>query len=329
MSGKDDLDYNSESRDRRLWVSPYESRTLTTELSRSRSPMDNDRDDDSDRDRDRNRRLDRTRRTERPRTTGGGRRAPAERRVYVSNIPYEYKWQDLKDLFRKEVGEVSYVELFNDENNRPRGTAVIEFESAELAQKAVDTMHRYELKGRKLVVKESGPSSRLDDFDRDRHNRTMKTDMRGGRDFQRGSEIGSANKIGNTYGLSTVFLESLGITGPLVNKVFVANLDYKVDEKQLKEVFKIAGKVVSVDISKDQDGKSRGFAVVEYEHPVEAVQSISMLHNQTYYDRKMSVRMDRVSEKQETTSTKLPPGLKGLGMGLGVNGTALVDVASK
>ena len=52
------------------------------------------------------------------------------------------------------VGEVSYVELFNDENNRPRGCAVIEFESAELAHKAVDTMHRYELKGRKLVVKE-------------------------------------------------------------------------------------------------------------------------------------------------------------------------------
>ncbi|XP_042875179.1 myelin expression factor 2-like [Penaeus japonicus] len=85
---------------------------------------------------------------------GGGRRAPVERRIYVSNIPYEYKWQDLKDLFRKEVGEVSYVEMFNDENNRPRGCAVIEFESTELVQKAVEIMHRYELKGRKLVVKE-------------------------------------------------------------------------------------------------------------------------------------------------------------------------------
>lgn len=67
----------------------------------------------------------------------------------------------------------------------------------------------------------------------------------------------------------------------------------------------------------------------EFEHPVEAVQSISMLHNQTYYDRKMSVRMDRVSEKQESTATKLPPGLKGLGMGLGINGSALTDVASR
>ena len=71
------------------------------------------------------------------------------------------------------------------------------------------------------------------------------------------------------------------------------------------------------------------FFLAEYEHPVEAVQSISMLHNQTYYDRKMSVRMDRVSEKQESTSSKLPPGLKGIGMGLGVNGSALIDVNGK
>lgn len=39
-------------------------------------------------------------------------------------------------------------------------------------------------------------------------------------------------------------------------------LDYKVDDKMLRDVFKIAGKVVNVEISKDQDGKSRGFGVV-------------------------------------------------------------------
>lgn len=69
--------------------------------------------------------------------------------------------------------------------------------------------------------------------------------------------------------------------------------------------------------------------MAEFEHPVEAVQAISMFHNQTYYDRKMSVRMDRVTEKHESVTTKLPPGLKSVGMGLGVNGSALTDVASK
>lgn len=54
-------------------------------------------------------------------------------------------------------------------------------------------------------------------------------------------------------------------------------MDYKVDEKKLKEVFKLAGKVVSAELSLDKEGKSRGFGVVEYEHPVEAVQAICIL----------------------------------------------------
>lgn len=78
-----------------------------------------------------------------------------------------------------------------------------------------------------ILHQQGGPSRQ--DFDSDRDRRMMKSDMRG-RDFARGADIGgppsmgSVNKFGNTYGLSTVFLESLGITGTLVNKVFVANV---------------------------------------------------------------------------------------------------------
>lgn len=62
-------------------------------------------------------------------------------------------------------------------------------------------------------------------------------------------------------------------------------LDYKVDDKKLRDVFKLAGRVMNAEISIDKEGKSRGFGVVEYEHPVEAVQAISMLHNQMLFDR--------------------------------------------
>lgn len=78
---------------------------------------------------------------------------------------------------------------------------------------------------------QGGPSRQ--DFDSDRDRRMMKSDMRS-RDFGRGGDIGgppsmgSVNKFGNTYGLSTVFLESLGITGTLVNKVFVANVSHHI-----------------------------------------------------------------------------------------------------
>ena len=97
------------------------------------------------------------------------------------------------------------------------------------------------------------------------------------------------------------------------------------DAKKLKQVFKLAGKVVSLDLSLDKEGHSRGFAVVEYEHPVEAVQAISMFDRQILFDRRMTVRLDRIPEKQE--GVKLPEGLKGIGIGLGPNGEPLRDVA--
>lgn len=34
----------------------------------------------------------------------------------------------------------------------------------------------------------------------------------------------------------------------------------------------MAGKVRNIDLAVDKDGNSRGFAVIEYDHPVEAVQ---------------------------------------------------------
>lgn len=101
-------------------------------------------------------------------------------------------------------------------------------------------------------------------------------------------------------------------------------MDYKVDAKKLKQVFKLAGKVVSLEVSLDKDGNSRGFGVVEFDHPVEAVQAISMFDRQTLFDRRMTVRLDRVPEKSE--GIKLPEGLKGIGIGLGPNGEPLKNV---
>ncbi|KAJ8965072.1 hypothetical protein NQ314_004473 [Rhamnusium bicolor] len=100
------------------------------------------------------------------------------------------------------------------------------------------------------------------------------------------------------------------------------SLEYNIDKKKLKEVFRLAGKVLRVDIPLDKDGRSRGFAVVEFDHPVEAVQAISMLHNQVLFDRPMTVRMDRANE-----TFKLPEGLKTIGMGLGPNGEPLKNVS--
>lgn len=129
----------------------------------------------------------------------------------------------------------------------------------------------------------------------------------------------------NTYGLSQQFLDSLGISLPLNNRIFVANLEYKVDQNKLEEIFKLAGKVAKVKLSHDSQGQSRGYGTVEYEHPVEAVQAISMFHNQKLYGRTMSVRMDKYEceDDLEALPSKLPSGLESIGKGLGVGGQPL------
>ncbi|XP_033162275.1 myelin expression factor 2 isoform X2 [Drosophila mauritiana] len=75
-------------------------------------------------------------------------------RVYISNIPYDYRWQDLKDLFRRIVGSIEYVQLFFDESGKARGCGIVEFKDPENVQKALEKMNRYEVNGRELVVKE-------------------------------------------------------------------------------------------------------------------------------------------------------------------------------
>lgn len=49
-----------------------------------------------------------------------------------------------------------------------------------------------------------------------------------------------------------------------------------------------------------------------------------MFDKQTLYERRMTVRMDRGTDKSEA---KLPDGLKGIGLGLGPSGEPLRDVA--
>jgi len=122
-----------------------------------------------------------------------------------------------------------------------------------------------------------------------------------------------------SFSFETLFL------GPLNNRIFVANLDYKVGEKKLEEIFRLAGKVLRVRLYTDANGASKGHGTVEFEHPVEAVQAISMFRNQNLYARPMSIRMDKYEceEMPEVLPNVLPSGLESVGKGLGIGGQPL------
>ncbi|XP_026940031.1 myelin expression factor 2 isoform X5 [Sagmatias obliquidens] len=94
----------------------------------------------------------------------GEKKGPNRNRVFISNIPYDMKWQAIKDLMREKVGEVTYVELFKDAEGKSRGCGVVEFKDEEFVKKALETMNKYDLSGRPLNIKEDDKSVPHEDF---------------------------------------------------------------------------------------------------------------------------------------------------------------------
>ena len=247
----------------------------------------------------------------------------ALRRVFVANFPFDVKLTELKGLFRDKVGNVTYCRLFETKDKKSRG--LVEFQDSASARKAIDILHRYVWKGRELVVKEDS------DVLRDRFGRIILSSNREreGEGDNRSDgydvNVGANSQSDNTYGLSPEFLQSLGVKGPLNNRVFVGNLDYKVGGQKLEEILKLAGNVTNVKLYTDRNSNSEGQAIVEFGHPVEAVQAISMFHNQKLFGRPLSVRMDRYEcdETNDTIPPQLPTGLEDIGKGLGIGGRPL------
>lgn len=142
------------------------------------------------------------------------------------------------------------------------------------------------------------------------------------------SVMGGAMNLGGGS-LNIQLLSQLGIDpSTITNQVFAANLDYKVTKSKVEEVFRIAGNVIEIELKTDKDGRSRGMCTIRYEHPMEAVQAIALFNQQMLYDRQMAVRMDKwIDPILQDIPTRMPSGLKSLGIGFGTGGLPLLNIA--
>jgi RNA recognition motif-containing protein len=76
--------------------------------------------------------------------------------------------------------------------------------------------------------------------------------------------------------------------------IYVGNLNYKVDENDLTELFEEYGNVSSAKIIMDKfSGKSKGFGFVTMENENEAQKAINDLNGAAYEDRDMVVNEAR------------------------------------
>ncbi|KAG7482348.1 myelin expression factor 2 isoform X2 [Solea senegalensis] len=181
-------------------------------------------------------------------------------------------------------------------------------------------MNKHDLNGRPLSIKEDPDGE---------HARRVLQRIGGGPRGNRGQDMmpGGMNlppSIANNPNIPPEIIHALQ-AGRLGTTVFVANLDFKVSWKKLKEVFAMAGVVKRADVKEDKDGKSRGMGTVTFDQSLEAVQAISMFNGQMLFDRQMHVKMDDKSLppddfRQVEKTPQLPRGLGGIGMGLGPGG---------
>jgi len=292
-------DWNRHERDSQR-RSRSRSRSPRSRSPRHRSP----RDDRGRRSSERDGRRPRDSRGHGPSDRRGRNFASRDCRVYVTNIPYELKWQELKDIMRK-VGDVQYVEMISDNRGQPRGTAVVEFTRADDASTAVKELDDYEVLGRKLKVRED----RVDDDKYERQLRQHKENEQ-----VRKQQSSMSNLIGG--GANASFLNSKN-SDPINSTVFVSNLDYKVTWQKIKDVFRRAGNVLRVDIAEDNEKKSKGFGVVVFETPAEALQAISMFNGYTFGDRAIVARLDRDSALSKVLGTSGGNTQGALGLGVG------------
>lgn len=74
--------------------------------------------------------------------------------VYVGNLKYEVKWQDLKDHM-KQAGTVEYCKVLTEDGTdwgKSRGAGCVRYSSREEVVEAIASLSETELQGRRILV---------------------------------------------------------------------------------------------------------------------------------------------------------------------------------
>jgi len=87
--------------------------------------------------------------------------------------------------------------------------------------------------------------------------------------------------------------------------VFIKNLDEKVDDDQLRQIFTPFGAIKSAVVMKDEQGKSKGFGFVNFGTPEEAETAVQALHDTELEGKTVYVgRAQKKSERESELRSK-------------------------
>jgi polyadenylate-binding protein len=82
--------------------------------------------------------------------------------------------------------------------------------------------------------------------------------------------------------------------------LYIKNVDPEMSQEAFEQLFQQFGNVTSAMIQVDEEGKSKGFGFVNYEHHEEAQTAVDNLHDTEHYGRKLFVsRAQKKAEREE------------------------------
>lgn len=185
--------------------------------------------------------------------------------VFIGNLPFSVRWQELKDLF-KPYGEIERADVLENSFGKSRGMGTVYYYRKEDADNAIAKLNGYEWYGRIIEVR---PSK----FPRDSN-----------------APVSEVRHI-RTDGLSKNSDFTLGVTGDGSESetLYIGNLPWETAESDLFELFGSVATVERAELQYGRGGMSSGNAVVKFADIETAKAVIQQLDNYEYGGRNLKI----------------------------------------
>jgi len=207
-----------------------------------------------------------------------------ENRVYVGNLSFQVRWNDLKD-FASAAGTVVFSEIITLPNGMSKGCGVVEFSTPEEARRAITELNEGQLFGRPAFLRE----------DREEEARYGQAAVSGRQSFPGAAYVTGrdggppARGGGGGHGSIPAVFAPPGPRG-----LYVTGMSPNIGWQDFKDLFRAAGNVQRADINMDHTtGQSKGTGVVVMDSKSEAAAAIAMFNGYEFDGGRLEVREDR------------------------------------
>jgi len=188
-------------------------------------------------------------------------------RVFVGNLAWEVKWQDLKDHM-SQAGDVERADVLYRPDGKSKGGGLVRFKTVEGAEKAIKDLNNTELMGRQIFVREDREAGKTKSKPYKKTSKSSDSKVEGG------GRSGGTQREGEV-------------------SVFVGNIPWHTRWQTIKDLFQKEGVPPEhVDVGEIRNGRSRGFAIMKFASQEDADAAIEAMDGHELEGREIQVRLD-------------------------------------